>query len=163
MEKIKPIIAYNLLNAEGKELMLQLGVVESSIRSNANLQWRFFGREIPMPVRSGTWFCGFPADTMLKWLNEQGWVLRSKTQIYSGYTRVYEVPSKGNEDVCPANTFNYREAYEGRFEKAIRLIHEREGVVFAVRVYQYAHNCDVYEARRAVTQILALDNQQSVC
>lgn len=162
MEIVKPITCYNLRDPKGNKLELRYGMLldeKGNIQHTRSAQrWSFIGKRIPMPVRSGMWFQGLSATEMLDWLRRDGWCLESRVVIGTGSATIYTLPDKANEETTSFG--GYREAYEKRFKDAIKLIAENGTDVWAVRVYQYAHDCDVLEARKAVREILALDNQQ---
>ena len=95
--KINPIRTYNLVNTNGNKLQLQLGL---DVEVNANFRkgdpdkgyrWSFIGTSIPMPVRSGTWFNGFPERTMLEWLAKHGWVCSTIVSMNTGKATVYAI------------------------------------------------------------------------
>lgn len=95
MEKVKALVSYNLRHSvSGTTLMMQYGRVSDDygnvINSTAAQRWRFIGRQIPIPVRCGTWFQGISATEMLDWLYREGWILESRVDIGSGYARVYK-------------------------------------------------------------------------
>ena len=96
-ENIAIIRTYNLVNTNGNKLQLQLGL---DVEVNANFRngdpdkgyrWSFIGTSIPMPVRSGTWFNGFPERTMLEWLAEHGWVCSTIVNMNTGKATVYAI------------------------------------------------------------------------
>lgn len=99
MEKVKTFRVYNLLNANGDRLRLRLGYIvpESGRPYNEDscFRWSFDGKHIPMPVRSRTWFNGFPEPIMLSWLKGNGWYPHAMVDMGSGYAKVFELP-KGN-------------------------------------------------------------------
>lgn len=100
---MKPIKVYNLLNANGDKLTLRLGY-DPALRgttgdNDCGMRWSFEGKCIPMPTRG--WFNGFPEETMLNWLNENGWVVRCIVDIPSGKATVYdllEAPEDADDD-----------------------------------------------------------------
>jgi hypothetical protein len=97
MEKIRTLRVYNLQNANGERLRLNLGytVDDYSPAGNGNAGWRwsFEGKNIPMPVRSRTWFCGFPEPIMITWLKGNGWFPKTRVEMNSGYAEVFELPN----------------------------------------------------------------------
>lgn len=60
-------------------------------------RWSFLGREIPMPVRNGTWFNGFPHDTMMLWLAQHEWYVETEVDMLSGKAKVHELPEPVEE------------------------------------------------------------------
>ena len=76
-EKVNPIKSLAFVNPEGQRLTLTLGCVagEDGVKG---LRWSIRGYKIPIPVRSGTWFCGFKTDAMVKWLRDHGYVYQGE-------------------------------------------------------------------------------------
>lgn len=165
MEIVKPIICYNLRDPKGNKLELRYGRLlnddGSILQGTIAQRWSFVGKRIPMPVRSHTWFQGLSSTEMLEWLRREGWCLESRVVIGTGSATIYKLPDKANEETTSLG--GYREAYEKRFKDAIKFIAVNGTDVWAVRVYQYAHDCDVLEARKAVREIISLDNAQENC
>lgn len=98
MRNVKVIKVYNLVNSKGNKLRLRLGELKSrddAFVSSADqgLRWSFIGANIPMPVRSSTWFNGFPEHIMLEWLKGNGWYVQTCVDMCDGRARVYNVPS----------------------------------------------------------------------
>ena len=92
MQNITVLKVYNLLDGKGNRLRLRLGILNPEDRTckrDAGFRWSFVGPKIPMPVRSETWFNGFPVDTMLLWLREKGWFLRTAVDMFDGRATVY--------------------------------------------------------------------------
>lgn len=96
MENVKTFRVYNLLSANGERLRLCLGYIVNdpgyTYNGDIGFRWRFNGKNIPMPVRSNTWFNGFPEPIMLNWLNGNGWYLHTRVELNSGYAEVFELP-----------------------------------------------------------------------
>ena len=96
LKEVKIIRVYNLVNTKGKRLQLRLCVLHPDDREkfcgDTGYRWSFLGTEIPMPVRAGTWFNGFPADTMTMWLAEQGWYVVTEVDMTSGKAKVCGLP-----------------------------------------------------------------------
>lgn len=90
---MKLIKVYNLLNAKGDKLTLRLGydpaLCGTTGDNDCGMRWSFEGKCIPMPTRG--WFNGFPEETMLNWLNENGWVARCIVDMPSGKATVYDL------------------------------------------------------------------------
>lgn len=101
LEEIKIIRMYNLVNPKGKRLQLRLGVMQlepqEKYYGDTGYRWSFLGREIPMPVRNGTWFNGFPHDTMMLWLAEHEWHVETEVNMLSGKAKVYGLPEPEDE------------------------------------------------------------------
>lgn len=160
MRDIKVLKVYNLVDSKGNKLQLRLGILKSRTGEvcipNADMgyRWSFIGEHIPMPVRSMTWFNGFPENIMLDWLKGNGWALRSRVDMSTGKTTVYELPSydessKGNE-----NPGNICEEFNRKaFEDAINRYVDDHNIVMAVRLYRYAHGGTIANARDKVREI----------
>lgn len=82
-EKVNPIKSLAFVNPEGQRLTLILGCVtgEDDVKG---LRWSIRGYKIPIPVRSGTWFCGFKTDVMVKWLRDHDYVFQGEMNHDSG-------------------------------------------------------------------------------
>lgn len=157
-EKITALVCFNLVNADGVKLRLYLGRNESYAdcygSPDKGFRWSFVGTKIPMPVRAHTWFNGFPENIMLDWLKGNGWALRSRVDMGTGKTTVYELPfadepSKGNEipgHIC-------EEVNRQAFEDAIIRYMSEGHILMAVRLYRYAHGGTLCNARDKVREI----------
>jgi hypothetical protein len=162
MRNVKVLRVYNLLDSKGNKLQLRLGILNSRYDevciSNADqgYRWSFIGEHIPMPVRSMTWFNGFPEEVMLSWLNGNGWYPQSRVEMDNGRCRVYELPNKGNEmDLLGTDEFPALSEYDkGCFDRAIRMIVGGGHKANAVRVYRYAHGGKLSDALKAVNIII---------
>lgn len=152
MENVKTFRVYNLLNVNGERLQLRLGyVVDEDCRpynGNAGWRWSFEGKNIPMPVRSRTWFCGFPEHTMISWLNGNEWYVRTRVDLDDGSAEVYELPNgnKFDPSVSPI--------YEETLERVIYDLVNSKRNIDAVRLYRYAHGGSLCDAHRAVREII---------
>ena len=168
MEKIKILRAYNFVNADGVNLQLHLGRYENTdcipYKVDMGYRWAFNGTKIPMPVRSGTWFNGFPESVMLDWLKENGWALRSCVNMSTGRVSVYELPfmdkvSKGNEssnemEMLGTDQFPERSNMDKPiFERVINDLANEGLKATACRVYRYAHGGTLRNALHAVNEI----------
>lgn len=156
MEKIKPLHCYNLINEDGKSLRMYLGVITQGFCGNGNdegLRWMFEGKEIPMPVRSRTWFNGFPEPIMLEWLKGNGWVLRVKVDMCSGNAIVYELldANKGNHVSTGNDALD--DANRRVFHGVIKELCKANRKIEAVRLYRYAHGGSLGDANMAVNAI----------
>lgn len=167
-EKILPLRCYNLLNENGKTLRMYLGRYENHREAMTHFdkdqgyRWMFNGTQIPMPVRSETWFNGFPEHIMLDWLKGNGWALRSRVEMSTGKTTVYELPfvdepSKGNEEYKLSDTA-IRNG-EDALQRAILDMCNDGCVLRAISLYRLAHPCSLVDAKHAVDAI-RFDNQQ---
>lgn len=143
---------YNLLNPNGSTLQLQLGIDRNVTPRNGNedsgLRWRFVGREIPMPVRSGYWFNGMTPDIMLDWLKGNGWVLHTCVDARTHHVVVYPLHGRTTETISVD-----RRMCEGTFNAALRYLVDNNHRLRATAVYAYAHECSISEARAAVDRI----------
>lgn len=116
MRDVKVCRVYNLVDNKGNKLQLRLGVLKNRkddiCISNADkgYRWSFIGEHIPMPVRSMTWFNGFPEEVMLNWLKGNGWYPQSCVDMYCGKCRVYELPKA--EEVFESQRYQQHTARE---------------------------------------------------
>ena len=144
MENVTILKTYNLLNSKGNSLQLSLGVQPREKHTrDTGFRWSFTGTEIPMPVRSGTWFNGFPEQTMLDWLKGNGWYPRTCVNMHTGRAVVYELP-KGNE--------NYE--IDAALTCALKLMWEKGHRLRAIRLYRHFNECTMDEAHVAVREIV---------
>lgn len=117
MERIKPLRRYTLIDRHRNALHLFLGQEEGheKMSKDKGFRWMFKGHKIPMPVRSETWFNGFPVDTMLDWLKGNGWTLYSELNLATDRLTVYKYVcvteiGKGNDGV-PVSSGKYPTDY----------------------------------------------------
>ena len=138
MEHVRPLVSFNLRNANRDKLTLQYGRVLCANGNASSLvedqRWRFYGKKIPMPVRSGTWFQGLSTTEMLDWLKKEGWYPETHVNIGTGTAFVYD--GKGNDGLADA----------------IRYLCTNNRVQ-AIRVYKYIANCSIRDAVDAVNKI----------
>ena len=150
MENVKTFRVYNLLNANGERLRLRLGYTVDNngtpCNGKAGWKWSFNGKNIPMPVRSGTWFDGFPEPIMISWLKGNGWHLQTRVEPYSGYAKVFELPN-GNE-----NTIDI--AFDRALDCALRLMWNNGNHLHAMHLYCHINGCTIAEAQIAVKGIV---------
>lgn len=166
MRKINVLRTYNLVNNKGDKLQLQQGFITEGLRdelpyclADKGYRWRFIGTKIPMPVRSMYWFNGFEESIMLDWLKGNGWYPRTRVEMNSGKTYVYELPfhdesNKGNES--PTKVQLTEEAIrrgEVSLKAAVRLLCEQGSILSAIALYRYVHSCSLVEAKHAVDNI----------
>ena len=164
MREIKTFKVYNLVDAKGNKLRLNLGYIDAPQdkylvdEHDEGLRWSFEGLKIPMPVRSGYWFNGFPETIMLDWLKGNGWALRTIVNMFTGAARVFELPDvddKGNEETGMVNEFPiHYEPDRVFFEKHIGNLVRNGDRVAAVRLYRYAHGGNLKMANDAVREIV---------
>lgn len=162
MGRVKTIRVYNLVNTNGERLQLHFGYTVNDYGpagdKNAGWRWSFEGKNIPMPVRSRTWFCGFPEDTMISWLKGNGWYPQTRVDMGCGYAKVYELPDaddKGNEESandwgCPIHS----KLEKHHFDDAIYFLANNGKRSMAVRTYLYAHGGHLRDAVNAVREIV---------
>ena len=159
---IKIIKVYNLVNANGTRLQLRLGdEVGYKCRRNVNesLRWSFIGTKIPMPVRKGTWFNGFSVDTMLRWLVEQGWHVRTVVDPNTCKADVYDMPDDDEEESEAIELFDVSDIpacgglEQGVIEEAVRILYRCNRRLTAVKLYRFAYKCGLREAKEAVESI----------
>ena len=155
MEKVITLKVYNLLDSKGNKLRLNLGHVEDFIptyHGERGYRWSFVGTNIPMPVRNGTWFNGFPDLIMLDWLNGNGWYIQTCVDMLSGKADVYELPN-GNDDLNVEITPERSAADERAFCETIRELVRNGKRVTAVRLYRYANGGALHDAYQAIKEI----------
>ena len=156
-ENIDILRTYNLVNSKGNKLRLYLGRIEGSddYFGDKGFRWCFVGSRIPMPVRSGTWFNGFPEHIMLDWLKGNGWALHVSVTMSTCVATVCDLPddepSKGNEN--PYTGLIRYTADERAFCEVIRDLVKSGKRIQADRLYRYANGCDLKDAVRAVREI----------
>lgn len=149
---MKIIKTYNLVNPEGRTLQLQLGRTDSptSNPKDAGWRWSFIGQRIPMPIRSGEWFNGFPESVMINWLMEHDWFVRTKVNLETGRAIVYELPDAPweypddllDEDTEAFNNVIYDMVKKGRRKTAMQL-------------FRLCYEVDTSEASYGVARICA--------
>jgi hypothetical protein len=162
-ENIDIIVVYNLVNSNGTKLQLRLGRLKGygdellSYHCDQGFRWSFVGTKIPMPVRNGTWFNGFPENIMLDWLKGNGWAPHSRVDMGTGKATVYELPfhdepSKRNENTTEEYKLSDVAIRQGEaaLTAAIRLLCNNGSVLSAVALYRYVCPCTLVEAKHAV-------------
>ena len=168
MENMQVVNVYNLVNSKGNWLQLELGLGDCTNNeypkdaSDNGYRWRFFGSSIPMPVRAGYWFNGFPEGVMLDWLNGNGWYPRTKVNMRTGHAKVYELPdvhdpSKGNENTYKLSDLAIEQG-ECALKRAIKMMSDDGYKLSAITLYRYVHPCTLPDAKNAIDKILQLDN-----
>lgn len=160
MEKIKPLRRYTLVDERSNSLHLFLGQKEdwAETSKDKGYRWMFKGFKIPMPVRSETWFNGFPVDTMLDWLKGNGWTLHSVLDLTTDKLTVYKYvgapdTSKGNNGPVSTGNENLDGTYYRNFCSIIKELCEAGRKIPAVRLYRYVHGGSLSEANNAVNAI----------
>lgn len=153
MEKVNILKVYNLLDSKGTKLQLRFGVIDNfmpSYHGERQFRWSFIGTKIPMPVRNGTWFNGFPEHTMIEWLNGNGWYVRSIVDMTTGKANVYELPN--GDDKYELSELAIRQG-EDSLETAIRILCDEGFKLKAIALYRYVHPCTLSEGKAAVDAI----------
>ena len=157
------LFVYNLVDNKGNKLLLRLGRHYKTecipYHGDQGFRWSFVGKKIPMPVRSETWFNGFPEEIMVNWLMDNGWVVQSKVEMGSGKVYIYNMPkgdgsSKGNE------TYELTDQAISLGERALRetikILADNGNKLKAVALYRYVHPSSLVDAKHAV-DIIQLD------
>lgn len=162
-ETIDVLYIYNLVDANGAKLQLRLGRIKGygdelrGYNTDHGYRWSFIGTKIPMPVRNGTWFNGFPVDTMLEWLKGNGWYLHTRVTMHNGKVHVFELPDvfpKGNETTPMCKAPDYiLEAGKVVFNDVIRRLCANGERIAAIKLFRYVHPCSLAEANQAVIAI----------
>jgi len=161
MRHIQTLRVYNFVDSKGNKLRLNLGYIDGPIDESPidnydkGYRWSFEGYKIPMPVRSGYWFNGFPESVMLDWLKGNGWALHTIVNMQIGTARVYELPNgddKANE-TYELSALGIEQGERALHEAVIRLCESGQKIQ-AVCLYRYVHPCKLQEANRVVTEII---------
>lgn len=154
MKEITAIRTYNLVNAKGACLQLILGRYnrtnnEHVVGPDRGFRWKFYGTAIPMPVRSGTWFNGFPELDMLAWLNANDWYVRTSVDMTSGKAKVWDLPEPF-EDYS-----SYQMATDGEeFRKHLVDLCSKGERTKAIHLYRYCHEVGTKTATQAVFDLM---------
>ena len=126
MRNVKAVKVYNLVDSNKTKLQLKLGVLQNREgevcipKADTGWRWSFVGTKIPMPVRSMTWFNGFPEDTMLLWLHDNGWALQSVVDMDTGKAKVYNLPANNGDNIPElAKEASAQEAYNAAIPVAL--------------------------------------------
>lgn len=163
MEKIKLLKVYNFVDKDGDNLQLRFGILENVRlpKGDTGYRWSFIGTKIPMPIRSDTWFNGFPVETMLEWLKGNGWEVQLIVNTVSGkiemFTTSFNYESdKGNEaielfDVSDIPTCNGLE--HGVIEEVVKILWRCDRRLTAVKLYRLVKKCYLATAKNAVEAI----------
>ena len=156
---MKIIKTYNLVNTKGNRLQLMLGALDSSAglctQEDTGFRWSFLGTNIPMPVRNGTWFNGFPENIMLAWLEEHGWYVETCVNCTTYRVTVYDHSQKGNE--CFSQNENEPDdLLKSALNHAMQLLIEAKCPLRAERLYKRIYGCSPLEAAKAVRDMYRL-------
>jgi hypothetical protein len=165
MRNVKVLRVYNLVNSKGAKLQLKLGVLQNQRseicfpNADQGFRWSFEGDNIPMPVRSRTWFNGFPENIMLDWLKANGWVVRTIVNPCDGSAVVFDLPKvdeKPSEmETLGTDQFPALSEYDKTvFEHVIRGLVGDGHKARACRIYRYAHGGKLSDALKAVEFII---------
>lgn len=147
MEDIKIVRVYNLVNANGDKLQLRLGILQRTREHGIvtpeynGWRWSFAGNKIPMPVRSRTWFNGFPKEIMLPWLNEYGWFVETEVLMTTGEAKTYELPEP-NEEYLATDLVKDEEEF---FDLVREMFHNGKRIE-AMHLCRYVHEVGTKEA-----------------
>ena len=153
MEKVIILKVYNLLDSKGTKLQLRFGVIDNfspSYHGERGYRWSFLGTKIPMPVRNGTWFNGFPEPIMLEWLKENGWHVQTIVDMSTGKANVFELPN--GDEGYKLSELAIRQG-EDALESAIRMLCDQGLKLKAIALYRYVHHCTLSEGKAAVDAI----------
>lgn len=120
---------YNLLDPNGNKLQLFLGrKVDNGGDAVINgkdkgWRWSFYGTKIPMPIRKGEWFNGFPEETMLNWLKAHGWHVRTIVHNDAKAT-VFDLPEAPDapEAEIPATETDWIPVSSGRYPEENEIV-----------------------------------------
>lgn len=162
IEKLK---CFNLKNAEGERLRLYLGQDRNlidSYGSDNGYRWCFIGTKIPMPVRNGTWFNGFPEATMMNWLMDNGWIPETAVDMQTGKATIFNVlisdpePDKGNVNFATDLSDSMLETYVHNLNEVIRFLCKNEKKVSAIRLYRLYYGGRLVDAKNAVDHICGI-------
>lgn len=152
MENINVIRVYNLVNPKGTRLQLRLGVMnlepQDKYDGDTGFRWSFLGTNIPMPVRKGTWFNGFPHDTMMLWLAEHNWYVETEVDMLTGKAKAHALPEP--EEEYDSKTM----AEDGDvFYAHLKELDAQGKFGIAVQLYSYANEVGHWTARQIVKEI----------
>lgn len=147
MKNIEVIKVYNLVNANGDKLLLRYGKLMARTNelftssADMGLRWSFAGKKIPMPVRSRTWFNGFPKEIMIQWLNEQGWFVATEVLMTTGEAKAYELPEPEEEYLTTDLVKD-----EEEFFALVRELCDNGKALEAMHLCRYTHEVGTKEA-----------------
>lgn len=101
-----------------------------------------------MPVRNGTWFNGFPADTMMLWLDEHGWYVVTEVYMATGKAKVCGLPE-------PEEAYTDEQFAEDKhvFKHIIKDLLCTNEYGKAIQLCRYAHEVGTESARELVHDI----------
>lgn len=106
--KVEVINIYNLLNPNGDPMQMLLGrIVDKNGRAVVNGKdkgWRWcvaHCKHNPTLFRKGEWYNSFPEETMLYWLKEHGWAVRTIVNASTHEVKVFDLPEAPNAPEVP--------------------------------------------------------------
>lgn len=158
MEEMKLLKVYNLVNKDGNDLQLRFGIMKNAYlpKGDTGYRWSFIGTKIPMPIRSGTWFNGFPEATMLDWLKGNGWALHFTVNTVTGTINMCDLPfvdeaNKGNEEyqLSAVATCQGLEV----LTSVIKQLCDNSQKISAIKLYRLVYKCCLADATHAVNNI----------
>lgn len=165
---VKLVKAYGFTNEANESLTLQLGRLMDENGNTMPCQeaqrWRFIGRNIPMPVRSGTWFEGMSFGTMRNWLENRGWQLQSSVSFITGSFTIFQRGNKNydsqkkNENISTDNGTKAPYESVSCFRQSVidrgLVSLYKENKSAAVYIYELLHNGDsLSDAIKALTKL----------
>lgn len=156
MKNIEIIKVYNLVNANGDKLQLRYGKLMARANElftsseDMGLRWSFAGKKIPMPVRSRTWFNGFPKEIMIQWLNEQGWFVATEVLMTTGEAKAYELPEPEEEYLITDLVKDEEEFFD-----LVREMFRNGKRIEAMHLCRYVHEVGTKEACSILHNICA--------
>ena len=158
MEEMKLLKVYSLVNKDGDDLQLRFGIMENVRlpKGDTGYRWSFLGTKIPMPVRSDTWFNGFPAETMLEWLKGNGWEVQLIVNTITGRTEMFTTSfnhehNKGNEEY-QLSELAIRQGKEV-LTSVVNQLCKSGQKISAIKLYRLVCPCCLSDANHAVNNI----------
>lgn len=156
MTDVNVLKIYNFVDSDNNQLQLRFGVLvdrDDLPPKDMGWRWSFVGTKIPMPVRCGTWFSGFPADIMLDWLKSQGWTACACVNLITGKVIVYEsqVKSKLCDVLSKLKPLDILE--ERALATALTLLVKNGNVTRACMLYRYIYGGSINDANKAIRTI----------
>lgn len=166
MDKIIHIKTQCFVNGQGHILNLRLGYDPTATGVQA-MRWSFMGINIPMPVRSGTWFHGFSEEIMFKWLKENGWEYKATIRADTGVMKAILLACNCTEAKgTPATeTEPYQLSEQGiengnrALKQAIRMLCKNGWKLQAISLYRLVYPCSLLDAKHAVEAIVASETE----
>ena len=140
---IQKIKAYYFKDRNGIKLTLCYGREVSDLtgeidNSPTDQRWVMYGKRIPMPVRSGTWFQGLSSVAMVNFLEANGYTLEASVNLSTGIMHKYVYDEIDMYDV----EHHIRNAYRG------------DNKVALVMLYRDITGMSIHNANNAVNAII---------